>query len=183
MQPSWRGSWCLRCSATRRIRADLNVFTTLRKEDQETAYTALRAQVLAYDRKYGYRGPEAFIELHADPAVREQRIEDALIEAIDSPNLVPAVVLEASPAAVKADRARRSTIEIKAEGLRFAAPSLSPKAQPNRKIVPGAVIRVTRDDKGIWQIVQLPQVEAAFVAAEFEGWTSQGLWSAGSTST
>jgi len=42
---------------------------------------------------------------------------------------------------------------------------LSPKAQPNRKIVPGAVIRVTRDDKGAWQIVQLPQVEAAFVAA------------------
>jgi penicillin-binding protein 1A len=143
----------------------LNVFTTLRKEDQETAYTALRTQVLAYDRKYGYRGPEAFIELHADPVVREQRIEDALVEAIDSPNLVPAVVLEASPTAVKVMVQGGSTVDITPNGLRFAAPSLSAKAQPNRKIVPGAVIRITRDDKGIWQIVQLPQVEAAFVAA------------------
>ncbi|MGH6610360.1 MAG: penicillin-binding protein 1A, partial [Burkholderiaceae bacterium] len=143
----------------------LNVFTTLRKEDQENAYAALRTQVLAYDRKYGYRGPEAFIELHADPVVREQRIEDALVEAIESPNLVPAVVLEASPTLVKAALQGGSAIDIKPEGLRFAAPSLSPKAQPNRKIVPGAVIRVTRDDKDVWHIVQLPQVEAAFVAA------------------
>ena len=143
----------------------LNVFTTLRKDDQETAYAALRKQVLEYDRKYGYRGPEAFIELNADPAVREQRVEDALVEAIDSPNLVPAVVLEASPTAVQAMLQGGATIEIKPDGLRFAAPSLSAKAQPNRKIVPGAVIRVTRDDKGAWQIVQLPQVEAAFVAA------------------
>jgi penicillin-binding protein 1A len=143
----------------------LNVFTTLRKDDQETAYAALRKQVLEYDRKYGYRGPEAFIELNTDPVVREQRIEDALVEAIDSPNLVPAVVLEASPNAVHAMLQGGSTIDIKPDGLRFAAPSLSPKAQPNRKIVPGAVIRVTRDDKGAWQIVQLPQVEAAFVAA------------------
>jgi penicillin-binding protein 1A len=143
----------------------LNVYTTLRKEDQENAYAALRTQVLAYDRKYGYRGPEAFIELHADPAIREQRIEDALIEAIESPNLVPAVVLEAAPGAVTAAIQGGSTIQIKADGLRFAAPSLSAKAQPNRKIVPGAVIRVTRDDKGMWQIAQLPQVEAAFVAA------------------
>ena len=143
----------------------LNVYTTLRKEDQENAYAALRMQVLAYDRKYGYRGPEAFIELHSDPAVREQRIEDALVEAIESPNLVPAVVLEAAPGAVTAAIQGGSTIEINADGLRFAAPSLSAKAQPNRKIVPGAVIRVTRDDKGMWQIAQLPQVEAAFVAA------------------
>ena len=143
----------------------LNIFTTLRKDDQETAYLALRAQVLAYDRKYGYRGPEAFIELNADPALREQRIEDALIEAIDSPNLVPAVVLEASPSVVVAALQGGSTVDIRTDGLRFAAPSLSAKAQPNRKIVPGAVIRVTRDDKGVWQIVQLPQVEAAFVAA------------------
>ena len=75
----------------------LNVSTTLRQDDQETAYAALRKQVLDYDRKYGYRGPEAFIELVADPVTRDQRIEDALVEAIDSPNLLPAVVLEASP--------------------------------------------------------------------------------------
>jgi penicillin-binding protein 1A len=58
-----------------------------------------------------------------------------------------------------------ATIEVTSVGLKFVAPSLSPKAQPNRKLVPGAVIRVARADKGHWEIVQLPQVEAAFVAA------------------
>ena len=79
----------------------LNVTTTIRRDDQDSAYAALRRQVLEYDRKYGYRGPEAFIDLTSDPATRDQRIEDALVEAIDSPNLFPAVVLEASPTLVR----------------------------------------------------------------------------------
>jgi penicillin-binding protein 1A len=143
----------------------LNVYTTLRREDQDVAYQAVRRQVLDYDRKYGYRGPEAFIQLDADPAVRDQRIEDALVEAMDSPNLLAAVVLEASPALVRVALQRGATIEINKDGLRFVAASLSPKAQPNRKIVPGAVVRIARNAKGVWEIVQLPQVEAAFVAA------------------
>ncbi len=144
----------------------LNVYTTLVSVDQQAAYDGLRAQVLEYDRRYGYRGPEAFIELSADAQVREQRIEDALVEAIDSPNLYPAVVLEASPKLVKAVLQGGETIQIQGAGLRFAARSLDPKAQPTRRIVPGAVIRVTQSAQGAWEITQLPQVEAAFVAAE-----------------
>jgi len=143
----------------------LNVTTTIRQTDQEVAYAALRRAVLEYDRKYGYRGPEAFIDLATDPATRDQRIEDALVEALDSPNLVPAVVVEASPALVRVALPGAQTVEIKAEGLKFAAPSLSPKAQPGRKIVPGAVVRLARNEKSGWEIAQLPQVEAAFVAA------------------
>ena len=143
----------------------LNVVTTIRREDQEVAYLALRKAVMDYDRKYGYRGPEAFIDIAGDPPMRDQRIEDALVEAIDSPNLIPAVVLEASPQLVRLALQGGQTMEIKADGLKFVAPSLSPKAQPNRRIVPGAVVRVARNDKSVWEIVQLPQVEAAFVAA------------------
>jgi len=142
----------------------LNVTTTIRREDQEAAYAALRRAVLDYDRKYGYRGPEAFIDLSA-PDKRDQRIEDALVEAIDSPNMFPAVVLEVSPKLVRVALQGGRTAEIEAAGLRFVTPSLSPKAQPARKIVPGAVVRIARNTKGDWEIVQLPQVEAAFVAA------------------
>ncbi len=143
----------------------LNVTTTLLRDHQEVAYAALRKQVLDYDRKYGYRGPEGFIDLASDPATGEQRIEDAIVEAIDSPNLLPAVVLEASPSLVRVAVQGGQTIDIKPDGLKFASPSLSPKAQPSRKIVPGAVIRIARSDKAVWEIVQLPQVEAAFVSA------------------
>jgi penicillin-binding protein 1A len=143
----------------------LNVTTTLRREDQEVAYNALRKAVLDYDRKYGYRGPEAFIDLAVDPATRDQRIEDAIVEAIDSPNMVPAVVLEAAPQQVTVVLQGGQTMELKAESLKFVAPALGPKAQPARRIAPGAVVRIARNEKGVWEIVQLPQVEAAFVAA------------------
>ena len=144
----------------------LNVYTTLVSGEQLAAYEAVRSQVLTYDRRYGYRGPEAFIDLPADQAQRDQRIEDAIVEAIDSPNLFPAVVVEASPARVKAIIQGGEAIELAGEGLRFAARSLDPKAQPARRIAPGALIRIARHGKGYWEIVQMPQVEAAFVAAD-----------------
>jgi len=144
----------------------LNVHTTLVSGEQLAAYEAVRSQVLSYDRRYGYRGPEAFIELPAETAQRDQRIEDAIVEAIESPNLLPAVVVESSPKQVRAILQGGEAIEISGEGLRFAVRSLDAKAQPSRRIVPGALVRVTRHAKGYWEIAQLPQVEAAFVAAD-----------------
>ena len=52
------------------------VYTTLRKADQEAAYRALRQGVLDYDRRAGYRGPEAYVELSANPT--DEDVEDAL---------------------------------------------------------------------------------------------------------
>jgi penicillin-binding protein 1A len=144
----------------------LNVYTTIVSGEQTAAYNALRTQVIDYDRRYGYRGPEAFIDISGDAARRDQAIEDALGEAIDSPNLSPAIVTEAGPKKVVAVMQGGESAEISGEGLRFAARSLDPKAQPQRRITPGAVIRVSRNAKGNWEISQLPQVEAAFVAAD-----------------
>jgi len=146
----------------------LNVYTTLVSSEQQAAYNALRVQVLEYDRRYGYRGPETFVELESEARAREQQIEDALLEAIDSPDLFPAVVLEANTKLVRVVVSGGEQIEIKGDGLRFAARALDPKAQPGRRIVPGAVVRLARASKGGWEITQLPQVEAAFVSASAE---------------
>ena len=146
----------------------LNVHTTLISHEQQAAYNALRQQVLDYDRRNGYRGPEAFIELRGDPVQREQAIEDALAEAIDSPNLIAAVVVEVSPKRVLAVIQGGESVEISGDGLRFASRSLEARAQPARRIVPGALIRISRTAKGAWEITQLPQVEAAFVAADVD---------------
>jgi penicillin-binding protein 1A len=144
----------------------LNVYTTLVSGEQQAAYSALRTQVIDYDRRYGYRGPEAFIDISGDPSRRDQAIEDALGEAIDSPNLLPAIVTEVGPKKVVAAIQGGEPVEIAGDGLRFAARSLDPKAQPQRRIAPGALIRLSRNAKGAWEISQLPQVEAAFVAAD-----------------
>jgi len=142
----------------------LTVHTTIRKGDQEAAYAALRRGAIDYDRRHGYRGPEAFISLPDDPTERDAVLERAFQEAADSDGLIPAVVLSASPAEVKAILADGETIPIVGEGLRFAAPALRDKSPAATRIRTGAVIRVTREDKGRWAIAQIPQVEAAFVS-------------------
>jgi penicillin-binding protein 1A len=142
----------------------LTVHTTIRRADQEAAYAALRRGAIDYDRRHGYRGPEAFISLPDDPAEREAALERAFQEAPDSDGLIPAVVLSAIPAEVKAVLEDGEAIQIVGDGLRFAAPALRDKSPAATRIRTGAVIRVIRDDKGRWAIAQIPQVEAAFVS-------------------
>jgi penicillin-binding protein 1A len=41
---------------------------------------------------------------------------------------------------------------------------LEDKAAPNKRIQRGAIVRIQKDEKGVWSIVQLPEVEAAFIS-------------------
>ena len=142
----------------------ITVWTTVRKADQEAAYAAIRRGVIDYDRRHGYRGPEAYVNLPADPAEREQALDRAFQEAADSDNLVPAVVLEANATEVKAVLASGDALAISGDGLRFVSRNLTDKAPSTQRLRPGAVIRVSQDDKNRWSIAQLPQAEAALVA-------------------
>ena len=142
----------------------ITVWTTVRKADQEAAYAAIRRGVIDYDRRHGYRGPEAYVNLPADPAEREQALDRAFQEAADSDNLVPAVVLEANATEVKAVLASGDVLAISGDGLRFVSRNLTDKAPSTQRLRPGAVIRVSQDDKNRWSIAQLPQAEAALVA-------------------
>ena len=140
------------------------VYTTIRKADQEVAYEALRRGLMDYDRRHGYRGPEGFAKLPDD--AHEDDYEDALADFPDNDDLLAAVVTEASPKAVSAVLHSGETIEISGDGLRFAAASLSPKAAPQKRIHRGAIVRVQRADGKHWQIVQLPDAEAAFISVD-----------------
>jgi penicillin-binding protein 1A len=140
------------------------VYTTINKADQDAAYAAVRRGILDYDRRHGYRGPEGFIDLPSDGDERQQEIDDALTKYPDSDDLKAAVVLSASPKSIKAQMLSGEEVEISGEGLRFAAASLSAKAAAEKKIKPGAVIRVMQDGRDKWSIAQLPEVSAAFVS-------------------
>jgi penicillin-binding protein 1A len=138
------------------------VYTTLIKADQDAATAAVRRGVMDYERRHGYRGPEAFIELPRGDDERAQAIDEALLKHPDSGELQAAVVLSASPKSVRAEMLSGEVVDIAAEGLRFATPALSAKAK--NRIRPGAVVRVTQDAKKKWAITQLPEVAAALVA-------------------
>ncbi len=143
----------------------INVYTTILKADQDAAYAALRKGVFDYDLRHAYRGPEGFIELPADPVKRQRAIDNALLDYPALDELQSGVVLEASPKELKVMIATGEVITIKGDALRLASSSLSESAQPKRRILPGAVVRLLNDDK-VWKLAQLPQVEAAFVALD-----------------
>ncbi|WP_157126705.1 penicillin-binding protein 1A [Burkholderia metallica] len=141
-----------------------NVVTTIDSADQQVAYTALRKGIMDYERRHGYRGPEGFIELPAGADDREQAIDDALLEHPDNGELIAAVVTAASPRQITVAFIDGSSATIEGDNLRFASGALSANAQPNRRIRPGAIVRVVKNDAGKWSITQLPQVEGAFLS-------------------
>jgi penicillin-binding protein 1A len=142
----------------------LNVVTTIDSADQDAAYRAVRKGLMDYEHRHGYRGPEAYIDLPADPDDREQAIDDALVDHPDNGEIVAAVVTEASPKQVKASFIDGNVAVVQGNDLRFVASALSTRAQPNQRIRPGAIVRLMKNDDDNWVITQLPQVEGAFVS-------------------
>ena len=144
----------------------ITVTTTILAAEQNAAYDSVRRNVLAYDQRHGYRGPEARIVLPLDAEEREEAIVDALQKRPGSDGLLPAVVLEASAQEVLVDTLEGEEVAIRGAGLKFAANALSAKARENVRITPGAIVRISKGKDGDWAITQVPQVAAAFVAID-----------------
>ncbi|MFP3270302.1 MAG: penicillin-binding protein 1A [Paraburkholderia sp.] len=142
----------------------LNVITTIDSADQDAAYHAVRKGVMDYERRHGYRGPEGYVELPPPGDDRDQAIDDALTDHPDNGEIVAAVVTAASPKEVQAQFVDGTQATINGDGLRFVATALSARAAAAQRIKPGSIVRLVADDKGNWQITQLPQVEGALVS-------------------
>lgn len=143
----------------------LTVHTTLDAAAQRAAYQALRRGVLDFERRQHYRGPEKFITLPTDAKARADAIDEVIASHPDSGELRTAVVLEAGPRKVVVVRGDDEPIEITGEGLKPVQSGLAAKAPPNLKLRPGAVVRVVKGASN-WELTQLPEVEAAFVALD-----------------
>jgi penicillin-binding protein 1A len=144
----------------------ISVTTTILKDEQEAAYQSVRRNVIAYDQRHGYRGPEAVIELPAPGSEREEAIVEALQKRPSSDGLLPAVVTAASPARVQVETIDGDRVAITGAGLKFAAAGLRANAKASLKLVPGSVIRISKQGKDNWAISQVPTVAAAFVAVD-----------------
>src|SRR6185295_13969830 len=143
----------------------MRVYTTIKRKDQEAAHESLRTGGLEYDRRHGYRGPEGFHALPEAEAEVEDAVEEALQDREAVNDLVPAVVLDASPREVRAMMRRGDEVKVSGDGLKFAAGSLATK-NPDRAIRRGSIIRLQAGEKGAWSIAQVPRVEAALVALD-----------------
>ena len=151
----------------------LRVYTTIKRKDQDAANEGLRAGVMEYDRRHGYRGPEGFNSLPEAGSEVEDAVEEALQDRETVNDLVAAVVLEASPREVRVMMRRGDELKISGDGLKFASGSLSTR-NPDKAIRRGSIIRL-QPEKGGYSISQVPRVEAALVALDPSNGAVQAL--------
>jgi penicillin-binding protein 1A len=144
----------------------IRVYTTILKPEQDAAYASVRRNVITYDQRHGWRGPEDRMDLPSDPAEREDAINDALGKRPVSEGLIPAVVLSATGKTVRVETVDGDMVDLTGAGLKFAQAGLSSSAKDSMRLSPGAIIRVAKDAKDHWSVTQVPQVAAAFVAID-----------------
>jgi penicillin-binding protein 1A len=144
----------------------LNVTTTIRSSDQQSAYKALRSGLMEFERRQRYRGPEKFVELPMGASGLDDAIDQALADFPDNGDVLSALVLDAKPSKVTLVRQDGVPFEVTGDGLKPVQSGLADKAPPNIKLRRGAVVRVVKVGKTGWEITQLPEVEGAFVAVD-----------------
>jgi penicillin-binding protein 1A len=144
----------------------LNVYTSINLVEQEAAYKALRKGLLDFDRRQSWRGPEGYVDLPGDPKQIDVRVAEALEEHPDSDDIRASVVLRADPAQLIVAVQSGEQIVLGREGLKAAGAALTDKASPKLQIRRGAIVRIRQDKEGKWFLVQMPEVEGAFVSLD-----------------
>ena len=138
-------------------------YTTLNSRNQAAATRALRNGLIAYDRRHGYRGPEARFE-------DQQAGLAALANLNPQGGLAPALVTAVSHDRATATLADRATITLEMDALRWRpyievdVRGPAPK-RPKDVVQPGDLIRVQATEAG-WRLAQLPAVQGALVSLD-----------------
>ena len=146
----------------------INIYTTVQSKDQEAAYRAVREGVLEYTRRAPYPGPEEQLDLppgtENNPAALDEFLDGVFDKFSDSGDLLTALVLSASPTEVKLARSSREIITVTDKKvLGVVARALNDKAKPEQRIQRGSVVYIRKFGDN-WEIINLPSVQAAFVA-------------------
>ena len=147
----------------------LKVTTTLVASEQAAAVRAVREGLLDFARRQAWRGPEKTVTLPdaaADKDAVDDAVEAALADLPDGGDVPAAVVLQASAHELTLMRANGDTLSVKGDGLRLVRAALGERAPAGLRVQRGAVLRVMQDARDAWQVVQLPEAQAALVALD-----------------
>ncbi|MEO7050032.1 MAG: penicillin-binding protein 1A [Rhodanobacter sp.] len=144
------------------------VKTTVQSARQQQAVDALRDGLVAYDHRHGWRGPEAHQDLPADAI--ESDFDKVLSSYGSVSGMQPGLVTtsDASHATVYLPSHENVILDLAA--VSWARPHLSDSrvgatpAHVDAVLKRGDIIRVARDDKGNWQLAQIPAAQAGLVS-------------------
>lgn len=142
-----------------------NVYTTVSSAKQELANQALRGGLQEYDRRHGYRGPEA-----RNPDITLEQGASLLKKYQSLGGLEPALVTAVHPDSVEVLFRRDPPGSIAWDNMKWARPYLSANSmgprpgKPADVLKPGDIVRVSRvEGENQYQLAQLPKAQSALV--------------------
>jgi penicillin-binding protein 1A len=149
-----------------------DVITTVDSRLQNAAVRSVRAALLEYDQRHGYRGPLAKA-VKLPPGAREAQWSEALDAYPERGGaLEPALVIKVEERSAVAWTRSRGRVNLAWPALSWARPPL-----PDGNVGPALqraadaidvndVIYVTQERNGDWRLVQVPEAQGAFVAMD-----------------
>lgn len=138
------------------------VTTTLNADRQEAADKALRKDLLAYDARHGWHGPEKTLDgkTMADP----EALRQALDEMTERGGLVPAVVTSVKGSSMQLTTAQYGDVSLTARQI----PWLSSGHAASKLASRGDIVRLAytgaKEKSRQWTLAEIPKVQGALVA-------------------
>lgn len=147
-----------------------DVYTTIDSKRQLLAEEAIRDNLLAYDKRHGYRGPEGNLGI---PSIDNMDDWEQQLKKMPTINMLePAAVVEMTKDTITVLSAKGKLIIIPWEGLSWArkqinADYLGPTPTKASQIVKlGDVVRIIKNKDDIYVLAQNPKAEAGLVALD-----------------
>jgi penicillin-binding protein 1A len=156
-----------------------NIRTTLDSRMQEAANQSVRNALIEYDRRHGYRGAEAHVELKPEATKEDYARELASFRPLAG--LIPALVTETGKDHAQLYLADGQSVVLDKAAVEWARPYQS---ESSRGAAPktveavvkvGDVVRVARGDEENWTLAQLPAAQAALVSLDAEDGSIRAL--------
>ena len=150
--------------------AGYEAVTTVDSRLQGAAVRALRAALLEYDQRHGYRGPAGRVTL--PNGAREKEWSQALEEYSPRGGLLPALILSVDEKSAVAFTRANGRISLAWPAISWArAPlpdgSVGPQLQRAGDVLAqNDVVYVAQEVSGNWRMVQVPDVQGALVAVD-----------------
>lgn len=150
----------------------IRAYTTIKAKHQQAATRALQDALLAYDKRHGYRGAVAKIDLAELPdlAAAELHLKDYPIIGLISPALVMNIEENTAQVFIK----RVGQVELPFSAVSWAQPQLSANSMGKKPqtitdvLAIGDIIYLRALEEDNWQLTQIPEAQAALVSLASE---------------
>ncbi|MBB6092987.1 penicillin-binding protein 1A [Povalibacter uvarum] len=150
--------------------AGYEVVTTLDSRLQSSAVRSVRAALVEYDQRHGYRGPSGRVTV---PAQSNETEWSKLLEDFpERGGLHPALIRSVEERSVVAWSRAHGRINLPWTGLSWARAPLpdggvGPALQRASDVLSvGDIVYVAQERSGSWRMVQVPEAQGAFVAMD-----------------